>query len=171
MATFSRPSFVHHDKKNLFIALLETEISKGNVGFKKLCILSIPHACLCTKNFLFKPYNSVAPIFQMWKPRHWERAESGFKTKEFYSIVHNFYHDVSLLSIILGPSIHKLYGFKMKALVKILFGLCYKKAKQNLLPWIKSSLVFIPGHFSSLVYGHSVSFLFTLYLRQIWLRR
>ena len=167
MAAFSRPSFVHRDKRNLFIALLETEISKGNIGFKKLCILSIPHAYLCTKNFLFKPYNSVAPIFQMWKLRHWERVESGLKTKEFYSIVHIFYHDVSLLSIILGPSTHKLYGLKMKALVKILFGLRYKKAKQNLLSWIKSSLVFIPDRFSSLIYGHSASLLFMLHLCQI----
>ena len=47
----------------------------------------------------------------------------------------------------------------MKALVKILFGLHYKKAKQNL-PWIKSSFVFTPGHFSSLIYGHSASLLF-----------
>lgn len=167
MAAFSRPSFVHHDKRNLFIALLETEISKRNFGFQKLCILSIPHAWLCTKNFLFKPYNSVAPIFQMWKLRHWERAEPGLKTKQFYSIVHIFYHDSSLLSIIQGPSTHKLYGFKMKSLVKIPFGLHYKKAKQNLLPWIKSFLVFTPGRFSSLIYGHSASLFFMFQLFQI----
>ena len=124
----------------------------------------MPHVCLCTKKILFKPYNSFAPIFQMWKFRHWERAEPGFKTKEFYSIVHIFLPLRSLLSIIQGPSTHKLYGFKMKALVKILFGLHYKKAKQNLLPWIKSSLVFTPGHFSSLIYGHSAS----LFLEVKW---
>lgn len=51
--------------------------------------LPLGHA---TKKFFKSHHNSIVPIFQVRKPRHWETAEPGFKTRDFYSKAHILYY-------------------------------------------------------------------------------